>query len=460
MRRRIFWAILGVTAIVLFGIVLTTAILGRSNVRARLFTQLENDSQLVADLIDESALGPAAARQRSEEQARALLERFGERDERPNGTVIRFGIISDDYAVFAEGVEQLALDLDRLRSGQLQRFDEDVNGNRLIAVARPTTVTGFDGQIVVIAAHPLSRVRLGPIIGDLAVPMLVAALIAAIGARIASGSVVSRLEDLRDATSRLAAGEWSARTTVDGDDEVTELAQTFNDLADFLEEGTARERAFLMSVSHDLRTPLTTVAGYSELLAQSDDDETRRVGQVLDRETQRLRRLVEDVMLLAQLEARQFTIRAEKVDLAAHLSETANRFAHQAANAHIDLVVDAAPTGLVLVDPDRVDQIVANLLDNALRHTPEQGTIALAVTSTPNTVIIAVTDSGPGVEPAEVDRLFERFYVGRRHERPEGSGLGLSIVRQLVAALDGSVRAVLPPLGGLTIEVQLPTNDG
>ncbi len=277
-----------------------------------------------------------------------------------------------------------------------------------------------------------------------------------------SGSVVKRLDGLRDATRLLGSGDWSARADVQGSDEVAELAATFNSLAEFLEQASERERAFLMSVSHDLRTPLTTVAGYAELLAQHEDPETSRIGSVLERETRRLKRLVEDVMLLAQLEARQFSVRPENVDLAAHVREVIAGFQPRAKEAHVELDVRIEPTGLLVTDPDRVGQIVTNLLDNAIRHTPERGTVGINVGRDGSEVILRVKDSGPGVDPDEIDHLFERFYVGRQHERPEGSGLGLSIVRQLVAMLGGTVRGELPPDGGLLVEVRLsdPPTEG
>lgn len=109
----------------------------------------------------------------------------------------------------------------------------------------------------------------------------------------------------------------------------------------------------------------------------------------------------------------------------------------------------------MVTDPDRVSQIVMNLLDNAIRHTPERGAVDIDVDRTGSELILRVRDSGPGVDPDEIDHLFERFYVGRQHERPEGSGLGLSIVRQLVAMLGGTVRGELPADGGLLVEVRL-----
>lgn len=455
MRRRVFWAILGVVGVVLFLVGLTTAIVGRQASRERIFNQLETTTQLVGRDLAERPLARAALRADDEAAARIILNRADRSLQLDDGTSVTFGLLTKDFLAVADVVAALDFDAAALRDGRTLELDQRIGLDQVVAVVRPVSIDDSPNLLLVTASRPLDRVRLREVFRDLTIPLLVAALIAAVGARLVSGSVVKRLDDLRDATRLLGSGDWSARAEVEGSDEVAELAATFNNLAEFLEQASARERAFLMSVSHDLRTPLTTVAGYAELLAQHEDTETSRIGNVLERETRRLKRLVEDVMLLAQLEARQFSVRPENVDLAAHVREVIAGFQPRAEEAHVELNVRIQPTGSVVTDPDRVSQIVMNLLDNAIRHTPELGAVDIDVDRTGSELILRVRDSGPGVDPDEIDHLFERFYVGRQHERPEGSGLGLSIVRQLVAMLGGTVRGELPADGGLLVEVRL-----
>ncbi len=455
MRRRIFWAILGVAGAVLFLVALVSAGTSRSNARDRITAQLETTAEVVASEIADRPLARAAVRAETADAARIILNRNDRPERLVDGTVIQFGLITESFVVVADSVQELDLDLNALRSEEIVRLDQRISDEQWIAVVRPVSIDDSASRVLIIAARPLGRVQVRAVARDLAVPLLVAAIMAAIGARIVSGSIVKRLDTLRDATRKLRARDWSARADVAGSDEVAEVAATFNDLAAFLEETSSRERAFLMSVSHDLRTPLTTVAGYAELLANDDNSETSRIGSVLERETRRLRRLVEDVMLLAQLEARQFSVRPELVDLGAHIRQICDGFMAKAIDARIDLVVATETTGLLLTDPDRLDQIVGNLLENAIRHTPERGRIDVSADFQGSEVVLTVRDSGPGVAADEVDRLFERFYVARHQERPEGSGLGLSIVRQLVAMLGGTVHARLPDEGGLIIEVRL-----
>jgi signal transduction histidine kinase len=231
-------------------------------------------------------------------------------------------------------------------------------------------------------------------------------------------------------------------------------------MAGQLEAARARERDFLMSVGHDLRTPLTTIRGYAEALdgGRVDADDLERVAAVLHTQTDRLSRLIEDFMLLARLEAREFTFRPERVDLAAHVKEIADGYLTRADAAYVRVELDLEDVGRVMVDPDRISQICGNLLDNAFRYTPEGGIVRVGLQRLDGQVRLAVEDSGPGITAEDLPRVFDRLYVAQRYRpiRPEGSGLGLSIVHELVEAMDGQV-SVQSALGrGSIFAVVLP----
>jgi two-component system sensor histidine kinase BaeS len=299
---------------------------------------------------------------------------------------------------------------------------------------------------------------------DVAVRMLWAlglgVLLAAVLAGSLSRFLARRLEGLGSAARRLADGDHAARVTVEGDDEITQVAVAFNDMADQMEESRRREREFLVSVGHDLRTPLTTIGGYAEAMDEGvvPAEDLSRVADVLRRESDRLRRLVEDLMLLSRIEAREFTLRPEPVDLAGHLGGVVDSFRVRAEAAGVDLQCELPTLTRVTVDPDRVAQVVGNLLENALRYTPEGGRVTLTLAEVDGYVRISVADTGPGIDAADLPRIFERLYVAQRYRpvRPEGSGLGLSIVHQLTAAMGGHTEVESESGRGTTVSVVLP----
>ncbi len=275
-----------------------------------------------------------------------------------------------------------------------------------------------------------------------------------------STSLSRRLGQVSEAADRVGAGDLTARAPVEGDDEIAALASSFNAMAGELEAVRGREREFLMAVSHDLRTPLTTISGYAEALdaGHVSPEDLSRVAGILHGQTEQLTRLVEDVMALARLEAHEFTLRPQEVELCDVVAATVETFANKAETASIDLRVVRGDAVTVVVDPDRVIQILGNLLENALRYTPEGGTIEVVCrTEGEDRAIVSVTNSGPGIAAHDLPHVFERLYVADRYRavRPAGSGLGLSIVAELAAAMGAEVDCASPPGGGTVFTLTL-----
>ena len=163
-------------------------------------------------------------------------------------------------------------------------------------------------------------------------------------------------------------------------------------------------------------------------------------------------------MLLARLDSAEFGVVAEPVDVAAHVDGVAAGYADRARTADVALDVDIQPTGLREIDPDRVSQILSNLIENALRYTPGGGQVGIAVDPEPEAVTIRVVDTGPGIEPEDLPHIFDRFYVAQKYRgvRPEGSGLGLSIVERIATTMGGRVSAESQPGAGTSFLVSLP----
>lgn len=355
-----------------------------------------------------------------------------------------------------------ALDLSaaRYRPGNTEEFSGDVAGVPVVVVARTIDLGAPQASLVVFLAREADQLVGVTLFRAFVVALGAAVIVVAVLAGLLARRLGERLSRVDRAARSVAAGDLSARVEDDGDDEVSHLADSFNEMAGKLEAAAARERDFLLNVGHDLRTPLTSIAGYAETLADGKigQDEMPKVAAALQRQSKRLSRLVEDLMLLSRLEAREFSLRTEPVDVGALVAGVAEEYRPRAQAADVRFAISADSTAPLETDPVRVSQIVSNLVENALRYTPEGGEVAVHVAATPGGVRIDVRDSGPGIDPDDLPRVFERLYVAQRYRavRPEGSGLGLSIVHELVTAMNGAVRVESAPGAGTLVSVDLP----
>jgi two-component system sensor histidine kinase BaeS len=282
--------------------------------------------------------------------------------------------------------------------------------------------------------------------------------------------IVRPLEATRRVTERIASGDLDARVPAPetGDPELTALAMSVNSMAASLARAQGTERQFLMSVSHDLRTPLTSIMGFAEAIAEGATDDTPRAAEVIASEARRLQRLVADLLELARVGARQFSLDLRPVEIGELVATVSDGFGRSAADLGLDLSrAAAAGRGagnggfdqqpvMAQADPERLAQIVANLLENALAFA--QSAVVVGAHGDNGIPVIWVTDDGPGIPAEELSQVFQPLYTSRRHpSRHVGSGLGLSIVAELVAAMGGFVRAESPagPDGGTRMVVVL-----
>jgi two-component system sensor histidine kinase BaeS len=245
--------------------------------------------------------------------------------------------------------------------------------------------------------------------------------------------MVRPLQQLAHAARRLARGEHIFVPKGSEPQEVAELHDAFTDMSHDLAAAREREQSFLLSVSHELRTPLTAIRGYGEALQDGTARGAGKAGAVIVSESRRLERLVQDLIDLARLEAGEFSVHREEVDLAKLGRNVAEALRPKAQEADVRLDVRSNGPSRVSTDPDRAHQMLANLVENALRVTPAGGRIALTVDDRS----VEVADSGPGLEADDVAHAFERFYLWRKYrgERACGTGLGLAIVGELARRL-------------------------
>jgi two-component system, OmpR family, sensor histidine kinase BaeS len=273
--------------------------------------------------------------------------------------------------------------------------------------------------------------------------------------------VVLPLADVMVAADRVAAGDLSVRVPTHGPGEFRRLAESFNRMTEELEQADRRRRNLTADVAHELRTPLHIIQGNLEGVLDGVYEPTQdHVRATLD-ETRLLARLVEDLRTLSLAEAGQLPLVVEPVDIADLLADVETGFGAQAESAGIDLRVETADPARLIVtgDAGRLDQVLGNLMTNALRHTSTGGTITLRAEPMAAGVRILVSDTGQGIPAEDLPYIFDRFWRGdrsRSHAGGAGSGLGLAIARQLVQAHGGTIRAESRPGEGTTFTIELP----
>lgn len=288
-----------------------------------------------------------------------------------------------------------------------------------------------------------------------------------------SASLTHILGEVADGAQAVSLGDFSQRVNVTGTDEVAQLARAFNAMAARLEQADADARALdaarrdlVAWASHDLRTPLASLRAMLDALTDgvvTDPETTARYLHQSQAEIARMSALTDDLFELAQLDARDLVLRCEPSSLADLISDTLEGFTARALARQVTLTGQVAP-GIdpVWMAPDKISRVLRNLLDNALRHTPPQGQVVLNATLTDGQVIVSVQDTGAGITPEDLPRIFERFYrgdVARAREQIReggGAGLGLAIAKGLVEAHQGRIWAESALGRGTTIAFALP----
>jgi histidine kinase len=265
-----------------------------------------------------------------------------------------------------------------------------------------------------------------------------------------SRRIVEPIQTLSNVSRRLAQGLYRERIYLQADDEIAQLAQSVNQLAEALDQTERRRLALLADVTHELRTPLATIGGYMEGLVDGVVSANPATFNLILRETRRLQRLIEDLELLSRVEAGQLPVVARAIDLRSVLEAQIAQFEPLFSSNHVTLSLDV-PEQLpqVWADPDRVAQVLINILANAYRYTPAGGQVTVQVSTDDHEVRVAVIDSGIGIAAEHLPHLFERFYrVDKSRARNSGgSGIGLAIARHLIYAQGGEIWAESDGIG-------------
>ena len=277
-----------------------------------------------------------------------------------------------------------------------------------------------------------------------------------------SRSISGPLARITEASQKMAQGDYDVHIPISGQDEVGRLSEAFNAMAREVSSSQRMMRDLLANVSHELKTPLTSIQGFSQAIIDgeiSDDESYKESVRIINEEAMRMRGLVDDLLLLSQIESGQVVMQASNIDLAALLERTLERFQWKLREASIITGFSAQHLPMVYGDERRLEQVFSNLLENAVRHTPNGGNINVSASvARSGKIDVVVHNTGSYIPPEDVERVFERFFqVDRARARKGGSsGLGLAIVAEIVEAHGGTVSVQSDVEAGTQFIVTLP----
>jgi signal transduction histidine kinase len=352
--------------------------------------------------------------------------------------------------------QQADLERDRLRSYVHWRPSDGTPGSNLVLVSfipgnirpLPPAVEPY-GLLLAVPKATITGAWRG-LLPQVGIATAIALPIAVVLAILVAGYISRPLYQLTLASQRMAEGVYDVQVSVDRRDEVGRLAQTFSTMSRRVGEAHAQMRALVANVSHDLKTPLTSILGFAQALRDGgakDDADAKRLGAVIYEEATRLSARLNDLIYLAELESGQLVLQRDEIDVSRLVAGALERIKPAAEARGVDVTADV-PAGVTTnADGDRLERAVENLLDNARKYTPTGGEIRVRAYAASGRTFIEVVNSAPDVTPEELPRLFERFYRRDRTRSGEsaraGSGLGLAIARELVELHGGTLDAAL-----------------
>jgi len=376
------------------------------------------------------------------------------------GSEVRLNL---DASYASRGLES-TLELNRLRQAHGQ-FEDDDGRWYFSAVVTGGPFQRLD-RLMIMVAEPQQlptlrqtwqdfRSTLGP---PLAQAACVGGLIAFVLAAVITRTITRPLQAMSQAAAYVAAGHLEQSVPVSGPPEVRQMAESFNRMSAEVKLTQQSQRDFLANVSHDLKTPLTSIQGYSQAIIDGTAKDPTHAAEIIHDEASRLNRMVIELTDLARIQAGRLSMRAAAVDLSQITGVVTQRLKLVAQNKGIGLVSDTPRTPEIAGDGDRLVQVIHNLVDNAIKYTPPGGTVRVQTRVNRNGVEVIIADSGPGIPQHDLPRIFERFYqVDKARGPSRGTGLGLAIVNEIVRAHGGQIDVQSAPGQGTTFTVWFPS---
>ncbi len=442
LRARLWWSF----ALVVFGVLCVTSAgllvyLARNPAPVRLlYVRLE----VYATILSQADRLPAS---RNTEKLLSAMERA---DSNLN---LRLAVLAPDGTVIADTRPELGSlpvpTLAALKNPSRIPLDyRDASGKVWIYAARRMA-----DNSVLITSSPRLRLTIAQLLQDegYLLPLAQAGLVALAAALLLaiwlSGWIT---QPLRSMSQAMSAGKF-VPIAVHGPSEVQEVSQAYNEMVQRVQASQQSQRDFIANVSHDLKTPLTSIQGFSQAILDgtaSRPEELQQAAQIISSEAERMNRMVLDLLEIARLDARMIQFEKTPVDLVQLLEQIAAQFAPQAGLKGISIQTDLPVSANILGDHDRLAQVFTNLVDNALKFSPTGGRVRLSIEIKPQAVEVQVRDSGSGIPESELERIFDRFYQvdkSRAATTAQGSrrgfGLGLAIAREIIQAHNGKIYA-------------------
>lgn len=371
-------------------------------------------------------------------------------------------LVVDSDGMPGEGRMLATPDVEQALSGDrgIWRGPDPVTNERVAAVSVPLM---RDQRVVALFRYTSSLKGIDDIVRNMILVTIFGALVVVLlffGMSVLMANLIARpIRNLTKVAEQMAEGDWTKRAKIQNRDEIGRLADTLNTMAAEITRREKLKNDFISSISHELRTPLTSIKGWSETLVSGDptDVEEVRMGlKIIDRETERLSGLVEDLLDFSKLYAKNIVLHPEPLDMLAPVRETVRQFVARSQRESVQLSADYGADGplLVMADANRLKQVLINVLDNALKFTPKGGTVAITVTREEEKAVVRIADSGVGIAEDDLPHVTEKFYKGESQRA--GSGLGLAICKEIIELHGGALELASVPGEGTTVTLRLP----
>lgn len=334
------------------------------------------------------------------------------------------------------------------------------NDENIMAVTRIITDTSGNGIGAVrycVSLEPANRQIFVMIMFMIVVGLFILFFVMISGAYFVR-SIVNPIREINEVSKKIAQGDFEARLQKRNDDEIGELCESINYMAQELAASEKLKNDFISSVSHELRTPLTAIKGWAETMRMGDTPDFRTMDKgmsVIVKESERLTGIVEELLDFSRIQSGRMVINMERLDLLAELDEAIYMLRERALNEGKHLIYDEPDfMSPVQGDKNRLRQVFINVIDNALKYTPESGVIGIEVTSTDDDIVVTISDNGCGIPAEHLPRIKQKFYKANQTQR--GSGIGLAVVDEIMNLHNGSLEIESTENVGTTVILKFP----